>query len=211
VVIENTGNAWNEIDLSQGSSPYDWNARFRQADTAGDTYAEELMIGLNSGENATIAVRIDSGSSVEYGQVYSVVVNGDTRNGSETRSLTFNMTITSPAVVFSFENNHASIPRGSSGNITAVIENAGASELNFTFDASGDLPLYVEVILYRSDYSEPGASRQLNVSVPGGGNATFFAFISVGASATLGEKTIQVDVYYLGVWLTALYMTIDVT
>ena len=211
VAIENTGNAWNDIDLSQGSSPSGWSARFRPHAPGDASYTEDQLVGLNAEENTTVDVMILSAPASEYGLTYTVAIDGVTRNGSETRSMTFNITITSPGLSYTIVNNNLTIPRDSSDNVTITIANADPTSVYLTLDVSVDLPLYVEVVLFNSTIFEPGVSGHLDVSVPGGGSVTFGAQISVDGPATPGEKTVTIDVFYLEVLLTTLAITVQVT
>ncbi len=211
VVVENTGNSLNDITLTQGASPLEWKERFRMASLGEGIYVESLTLSLNSMENSTVNVLIVAPTAADFGQNYSIAMDAHTKNGSRSQTLSFNITISSPSITYTLGNDGLTIPRGSADNATLTVQNADPSMVNLTFDASSNLPLFVEVVLYSNTYSEPGASRSLNISVPADSNVTFGVYISVGSFASVGQQTVSVDVFYLDVLLDTVAINVLVT
>jgi hypothetical protein len=67
------------------------------------------------------------------------------------------------------------------------------------------------VILYAVSPSEPGASRELNMTIMASGSNGFGVNVSVRDVAALGEKTIPINVYYSGSFFETILVRVQVT
>jgi membrane-associated protease RseP (regulator of RpoE activity) len=211
LLIDNTGNTYNEIHLIRESSPTGWEALFKMHNQSDDYYSDPLILWLNSGETADIDLRIAASTSAEFAQTYNVTIKGVSMNSSVTRELAFNLTVTSPPLTFTVINDNLTIPRGTEGDVFIQVNNSATTDANLTFDASQNLPPLVDVILYAVSPSEPGASRELNMTIMASGSNGFGVNVSVRDVASLGEKSIPINVYYSGSFFKTILVRIQVT
>ncbi len=211
LLVDNTGNTYNEIHLIRESSPTAWETLFKMHNQSDDYYSDPLILWLNSGETADIDLRIAASTSAEFAQTYNVTVKGVSMNSSVTRELAFNLTVTSPPLTFTVINDNLTIPRGTEGDVFIQVNNSATTDANLTFDASQNLPPLVDVILYAVSPSEPGASRELNMTIMASGSNGFGVNVSVRDVAALGEKTIPINVYYSGSFFETILVRVQVT
>jgi hypothetical protein len=176
-----------------------------------DYYSDPLILWLNSGETVDIDLRIAASTSAEFAQTYNVTVKGVSMNSSVTRELAFNLTVTSPPLTFTVINDNLTIQRGTEGDVFIQVNNSATTDANLTFDASQNLPPLVDVILYAVSPSEPGASRELNMTIMASGSNGFGINVSVRDVAALGEKTIPINIYYSGSFFETILVRVQVT
>lgn len=209
--INNTGNTYNEIHLTREASPIEWEALFKLRDQSDAYYSNPFILWLNSSETADIDLRIAASTSAPFAQTYNVTVKGASMNSSVSHEIVFNLTVTSPPLTFTILNDNLSILRGSVGDIFIQVNNTAATDANLTFDASQNLPAWVDVILYAASPNETGASRLLSLTIMATGSNGFGVNISVRSGANPGENTIPINVYYSGSFFKTIQVRIQVT
>ena len=190
--VDNIGNTLNEIDISKDSSPAYWTVAFKRAGNNDSSYADTVSLRLNSSETRGIDVLVTAAPNATVGQNESVVIKGAARNASFEAPLNFNFTVNYPRINFSVGSSVA-IARGTEGNVTITVDNAGTSDANVSFGTEDNRPAFVDYLLYQS---YPVLVTQLNLTVPPHSSVTFYVNIIVGTSATPGDKMVYVDVTY---------------
>jgi uncharacterized membrane protein len=190
--VENTGNALNEIVITGSVNAADWGAMFKLGSQDGSHYAQDLLVTLNSSENATISVLMSAPSSAQYGQSYNVTIKGTTKNDTLERTLNFNLTVTYPVFTFWVSNPALTTSRGSSTYTSIFVNNTGETDANVTLDATAQ-PTYFDVFLISGELNTTGP---MNLTVPANGYVDVSVLISVSSFATPGERTIPILAYY---------------
>ncbi|MCX6657232.1 MAG: hypothetical protein NTY62_00860, partial [Euryarchaeota archaeon] len=206
VTVDNTGNALNEIDIADVTNVADWNAMFKLRSQDDSHYAEDMLLSLNSGENATMSVRVSAPPSAQYGQSYNVTIKGITRNDTVERTLTFNLTVTDPLLAFWVSNPALTISPGSSIYASILVNNTGEAETNVTLDATVQ-PTYFDVFLISGALNTTGP---MNLTVPAHGYVDVSVLILVSSSATPGARTLHISAYYSSTPLTPILITATV-
>ncbi|MBU0623956.1 MAG: site-2 protease family protein, partial [Candidatus Thermoplasmatota archaeon] len=136
VTVDNTGNTLNDIAIADATNTAEWNAVFKLRSQDDSHYAEDMLLELNSGENATISVRVSTPPSAQYGQSQNVTIKGITTNGTVQRTLSFNLTVTNPLFTFWVSNSTLTASPGSSIYTSILVNNTGETEANITLDAT---------------------------------------------------------------------------
>ncbi len=196
ILVDNVGNAWNKIDLVTESSPFGWTASFKNHSLNDSYYASSHSLQLNASETSLVDLAITSHSEALSGQNYTVIIKGSSRNSTEVRHLYYNLTATSPTFSFWVEDEGLVIPRDTEANVTVNVNNTNPSEANLTFDASVELPPFVDVVLFTTSPSDPGVTRYITILVPGESSRSFNVNISVRGLAATGPAVIPIYVYY---------------
>lgn len=212
LLVDNVGNALNEIDLSKASSPFGWTAYFKNRSMNDTGYAVDYSLRLNAGETAQLDVLITSYAEAQFGESYTVIIKGKSKNSTEEKFVLYNLTVTSPTFSYWVQDEGLTIPRDSQANVPIQVNNTNPVEANLTFVADGNtVPPSMYVLLFTTDITDPNVTRHVSVVVPGDGNSTFSINIFVGSLASTGEKTIPIEVYYNESLLTTITVTFQVT
>lgn len=206
VTVNNTGNALNEIAIADTTSVADWNAVFKLKSADASHYAEDMVLSLNSGENATLSVLVAAPPSAQYGQDQTVTIKGVTRNGSVERTLTFNLTVTNPLFEFWVSDSTVAAAPGSSVYTSILVNNTGGTEANVTLDATVQ-PTYFDVFLISGALNTTGP---VNLTVPANGSVNVSVLILVSPSATQGASTLHIYAYYSSTPLAPILITATV-
>jgi hypothetical protein len=204
--VENTGNALNEIVITGSVNAVDWGAMFKLGSQDGSHYAQDLLVTLNSSENATISVLMSAPPSAQYGQSYNVTIKGTTKNDTIERTLSFNLTVTYPVFTFWVSNPVLTTSRGSSTYTSILVNNTGETDANITLDATAQ-PTYFDVFLISGTVNTTGP---LNLTVPANGYVDVSVLILVSPSAPPGETIIPILAYYSSAQLPRLNITATV-
>ena len=204
--VENTGNALNEIVVTGSVNAADWGARFKLGSQDDSHYAQDLLVTLNSSENATISVLMSAPPSAQYGQSYNVTIKGTTKNDTIERTLSFNLTVTNPVFTFWVSNPVLTTSRGSSTYTSILVNNTGETDANITLDATTQ-PTYFDVFLI---YGEVNTTGPMNLTVSANGYADVSVLILVSPSASPGETIIPILAYYSSAQLPRLNITATV-
>ena len=208
VLVNNTGNAFNEIEFSIDYAPYGWSVAFKEHHQNDSAFAPKYLVGLNSSQNTTIDVSVQSPGLSSFGVNSSIAVKGVSQNSTSTvRVVTYNLTMANPAFTFWIVNDGPSIAPGTWGNVTVQVNNTGPVDSNITLNATIGQPLFIDALLVMNGQNSTGP---LNLTVPGNGNATFYVAIYVSPVATAGTSTVFVDSMYHGVELERLGILIIV-
>jgi hypothetical protein len=209
VLVNNTGNAFNDIEFTVDSPPVGWSAEFKEHHLNESAFAPKYLVSLNSSQNVTIDVNVKSSSASSFGTNSTIAIRGTSQNSTSTvHIVTYNLTIVSPAFTFWIVNDGLTIAPGTWGNVTVQVNNTGPVASNVTLNATGRQPLFVDALLVIDGQNSTGP---LNVTVPGQGNATFYVEIYVSPMAAAGMKTVFVDSLYHGVELQTLGIRINVS
>jgi Zn-dependent protease len=203
VTVDNTGNALNEIAIADATNAADWNAMFKLRSQDDSHYAEDMLLSLNSGENATMSVRVSTPPSAQYGQSQNVTIKGITRNGTVERTLSFNVTVTNPLFTFWVSNSTVTTSPGSSIYTSILVNNTGESEANVTLDATAQ-PTYFDVFLISGAVNTTGP---MNLTVPANSSVEVGVLILVSYSATPGVRTLPILAYYSSTQLPQMNIT----
>jgi Zn-dependent protease len=195
VTVDNTGNALNEITITSATNAADWSARFKLTSQDDTHYAQEILLSLNSSENATMSVFMSAPPSAQYGQSYNVTIKGTTKNDTIERTLSFNLTVTNPLFTFWVSNPTLTTGPGSSIYTSILVNNTGETEANITLNATSQ-PTYFDVFLISGALNTTGP---MNLTVPANGSVDVSVLILVSASATAGERTLPILAYYSSV------------
>ena len=206
VTVDNIGNALNEIAITSTVSAADWGVRFKLRSQDDLLYAQDMLLRLNAGENETMSVQMSAPSSAQYGQSYNVTVKGTTRNDSVERTLTFNLTITSPLFDFWVSNANLTASPGGSIYTSIWVNNTGETEANVTLDATVQ-PTYFDVFLISGALNTTGP---MNLTVPALGYVEVSVLIIVSSSATPGARTLPILSYYSSTQLPPIDITATV-
>ena len=213
VVVNNTGNALNLITVNGESMPSGWELALKRSDENESTYADSVEVQLNSGENASLDIRIKSDVAAAVGTNYSVSVQGTSEGRDIQRAVVFNFTIERPAFSISLNESNFTALHGVSGNLTAELEivNEGSANSSFNISVTRNIPQFFDGIVYQTSPTDPGAHGNLSISVQAGGNATVGIYIYFWSSAQAGVYTIYVDIYYLDTIISTLPITVTLT
>lgn len=208
VLVNNTGNAFNDLEFTVDSAPLGWSVAFKEIHQNDSAYASKYAVSLNSSQNVSIDVSIQSSIAASFGTNSTVVVRGTSKNSTSTvRTVPYNLTIISPTFNFWIVNNNVTITPGTWGNVTVQVNNTGPVRSNVTLNATVGQPLFVDAVLLVNGQNSTGP---LNLSVPGLGNATFLVEIYVTPMASAGLKTVFVESLYHGVALQTIGIRINV-
>ena len=209
VLVNNTGNAFNDIEFTVDSPPVGWSAEFKEHHLNESAFASKYLVSLNSSQNVTIDVNVKSLSASSFGTNSTIAIRGTSQNNTSTvHIVTYNLTIVSPAFTFWIVNDGLTIAPGTWGNVTVQVNNTGPVASNVTLNATGRQPLFVDALLVTDGQNSTGP---LNLTVPGQGNSTFYVEVYVSPTATAGLKTIFVESLYHGVELQTLGIRINVS
>jgi membrane-associated protease RseP (regulator of RpoE activity) len=209
VLVNNTGNALNDIEFTVDSAPFGWSVAFKEHHLNDSALASKYMVSLNSSQNATIDVNVQSSSASSFGTNSTVAIKGISQNDTSTvHRVNYSLTMISPAFTFWVVNDGLAIAPGTWGNVTVQVNNTGAVESSVTLNASGAQPLFIDALLVIDGQNSTGP---LNLTVPGQGNATFNIEIYVSPTATPGLKTVFVESLYHGVELQTFGIRINVS
>jgi Zn-dependent protease len=203
VTVDNTGNALNEIAIADATNTADWNAMFKLRSQDDSHYAEDMLLSLNSGENATMSVRVSTPPSAQYGQSQNVTIKGITRNGTVERTLSFNVTVTNPLFTFWVSDPTVTTSPGGSIYTSILVNNTGESEANVTLDATAQ-PTYFDVFLISGAVNTTGP---MNLTVPANSSVEVGVLILVSYSATPGVRTLPILAYYSSTQLPQMNIT----
>lgn len=204
--VENTGNALNEIVITGSVNAADWGARFKLESQDYSLYAQDLLVTLNSSENATISVLMSAPPSAQYGQSYNVTIKGTTKNDTLEQTLTFNLTVTNPVFTFWVSNPVLTTSPGSSTYTSILVNNTGETDANITLDATAQ-PTYFDVFLISGSLNTTGP---MNLTVPANGYVDVSVLVLVSSSATPRESTLPILAYYSSAELPRLNITATV-
>lgn len=207
VTVNNTGNTLNVIEMKDASLLVGWNIRFKLIAQDDSYFNETLLLRLNSSETATMSVLVVTPVSVQYGQSYNVTIKGSAKDSTVERTLTFNVTVTSPVFAFWVSTPPSAVTPGNWTHATIRINNTGETEANITFNATSGQPVYVDVFLTSGSFNTTGP---LNISVPALGSAEIGVEISISLFATPGDRTIPIQAYYSGTPLAPITITVSV-
>ncbi len=206
VTVDNTGNALNEIAIADVTNVADWNAMFKLRSQDDSHYAEDMLLSLNSGEIATMSVRVSTPPSAQYGQSQNVTIKGITRNDTVERTLSFNLTVTNPVFAFWVSTPTLTTSPGSSVYTSILVNNTGETEANITLDATVQ-PTYLDVVLISGALNTTGPT---NLTVPANGYVEVSVLILVSSSATPGARTLHISAYYSATPLPPILITATV-
>jgi len=206
VTVENTGNALNEIVITSTVNAADWGARFKLRSQDDSHYAQDMLLNLNSSENATMSVLMSAPPSAQYGESYNVTIKGTTKNDTIERTLSFNLTVTNPLFTFWVSIPTLTASPGSSVYTNIVVNNTGETETNVTLDATVQ-PTYFDVFLISGALNTTGP---MNLTVPANSSVYVGVLILVSSSATPGTRTIQISAYYSTAVLPPILITATV-
>jgi membrane-associated protease RseP (regulator of RpoE activity) len=210
VLVNNTGNAFNDIEFSVDTAPYGWSVEFKEYHQNDSAFAPKYMVGLNSSQNTTINVHVQSPSASAFGINTTISIKGISQNSTSTvRIVTYNLTTLSPGFDFWIVNDGLTIAPDTWGNVTVQVNNTGPAETNFTLNLNGTQP-YVTPWLVVGGQNSTGP---LNITVPGQSNSTFYVrvYVSPSPPATAGTKTVLIDALYHGAKLQTLAVSINVS
>jgi len=209
VLVNNTGNAFNDIEFSADPNAFGWSVSFKEHHQNHSAFASKYLAGLNSSQNVTIDVNVQSSSASSFGTNSTVTIKGISQNSTSTvHIVTYNLTIVGPSFAFWIVNDNLTIAPGTWGNVTVQVNNTGPVESNVTLNATGRQPLFVDALLVTGGQNSTGP---LNVTVPRQGNATFYVEIYVSPMAAAGMQTVLVESLYRGVELQTLAISINVS
>jgi uncharacterized membrane protein len=206
VTVDNTGNALNEIDFTTTTNAADWSAMFKLRSQDVSHYAPDILLSLNSSENATMSVLMSAPPSAQYGQSYNVTIKGTARNDTVVRTLSFNLTVTNPLFTFWVSTPSLTTSPGSSTYTSILVNNTGETEANVTLDATVQ-PTYFDVFLISGALNTTGP---MNLTVPSHGFVDVSVLILVSSSATPGERTLPISAYYSSTPLPPINITATV-
>jgi Zn-dependent protease len=206
VTVDNTGNALNEIAIADTTNVADWNAMFKLRSQDDSHYAEDMLLTLNSGENATMSVLVSTPPSAQYGQSYNITIKGAARNATFERTLSFNLTVTSPLFTFWVSTPTLTASPGSSIYASILVNNTGETEANVTLDATVQ-PTYFDVFLISGALNTTGP---MNLTVPAHGYVDVSVLILVSSSASPGERMLPISAYYSATPLPPILITATV-
>jgi Zn-dependent protease len=192
VTVDNTGNALNEIDFTTTTNAASWSAMFKLRSQDYSAYAQDMLLTLNSGENATMSVLMSAPPSAQYGQSYNVTIKGTARNDTVERTLSFNLTVTNPVFTFWVSNPTLTMSPGGSIYTSIFVNNTGETDANVTLNAT-DQPTYFDMFLISGALNTTGP---MNLTVPANGYVEVSVLILVSSSATPGESTLPIFAYY---------------
>jgi len=207
LLINNTGNTYNEIHLIRQSAPTEWEALFKLHNQSDDYYSDPYILWLNSSETADIDLRIAAPTSAEFAQTYNVTVKGVSMNSSVTREIVFNLTVSSPTFTFFVNPSSSTVTPGNSTYTNILFNNTGTSDLNLTIAPFPNLPPFVDVLLFSG-----GLNNTDPVSIALAPQSTWpvGVWIIVSEFCPIGEKVLGIDVFSQGSILTTIHITIDV-
>jgi membrane-associated protease RseP (regulator of RpoE activity) len=209
VLVNNTGNAFNNIEFTVEPTPPGWSVAFKEHHLNDSAFASKYLVSLNSSQNVTIDVNVQSSSASSFGANSTVAIRGTSQNSTSTvHIVTYNLTIVSPAFTFWIVNDGPTIAPDTWGNVTVQVNNTGPVASNVTLNATGGQPLFVDALLVMNGQNSTGP---LNITVPGQGNATFYVEVYVSPMAGAGMKDVFVDILYHGVELQTLGIRINVS
>jgi len=206
VTVENTGNALNEIVITSTANAADWGAMFKLRSEDDSHYAHDMLLSLNSSENATMSVLMSAPSSAQYGQSYNVTIKGTTRNDTVERTLSFNLTVTTPVFTFWVSNPTLTMSPGGSIYTSIFVNNTGETDANVTLNAT-DQPTYFDVFLISGALNTTGP---MNLTVPSHSYVEVSVLILVSSSATPGDRTLPISAYYSSTQLPQIDITATV-
>jgi Zn-dependent protease len=207
VTVENTGNALNEIDITGAANAADWGAKFKLRSQDDTHYAQDLLLSLNSSENATMSVLMSAPASAQYGLSYNITIKGTTRNDTIERTVSFNLTVTNPLFTFWVSNPTLTASPGGSIYTSVLVNNTGETEANVTLNATDNQPTYFDVFLISGAVNTTGP---MDLTVPAHGSVDVSVLILISSSATPGERTLPIFAYYSSAQLPPINITATV-
>lgn len=194
VLVNNTGNTHNEIELQKDTSPLDWIVEFRETAKINQSYSQDFVAVLNAGDTVTLDMRITSSIDANIGGNGSVVVLATPKNDTSIeRRLTLNLSVVSPALTYWVVGGTVTIARGTYSSVSVMLNSSEETDNNVTLMTNQTRPAFVDCVLYT--ISPLGAEAQeINVAVPAHGNVTFGVNVTVGASAAVGDVAVYIDI-----------------
>ena len=206
-VVNNVGNAWNEIELTKSALPLaDWNASFKRHDQL--VYEESLTVGLNAGETSMVDLQIITGSSMQVGQYYSLAVSGVALNSSKVvRELAYNISVASPTFTYFVQPPSAPVTPGNSTYANILFNNTGTTDLELTVEPSAGLPPFVDVLLYSGGLNN---TNPVNITIASQNSWPIGVWIIVSEFCLPGEKVVGVEVSKEGTLLATIPITVVV-
>ena len=194
VLVNNTGNTHNEIELQKDTSPLDWIVEFRETAKINQSYSQDFVAVLNAGDTVTLDMRITSSTDANIGGNGSVVVLATPKNDTSIeRRLTLNLSVVSPALTYWVVGGTVTIARGTYSSVSVMLNSSEETDNNVTLMTNQTRPAFVDCVLYT--ISPLGAEAQeINVVVPAHGNVTFGVNVTVGASAAVGDVAVYIDI-----------------
>ncbi len=210
VTVNNTGTAYNAVNLSVESAPFGWSVAFKEPSQNDVAYASSLSLKLNTSQNHTVDVNVQSSlGAASFGSNYTVTIKGVSINETSiVHTISYNLTMISPTFDFWVVNNNQTIAPGSWGNVTVQVNNTAPAASNVTLNASGLQPVFVDALLIVDGMNSTGP---LNLTVPGNGSATFHVEIYVSSYAAAGPNTVYVNGQYQGAEIAKIAIQINVS
>jgi len=212
LIVENVGNTYNEIILQAEAAPTGWILEFKGPTQNDENYTQQKYVVLNSGETATVDVRVKAATSASIGNNESVVIlaRAPANDTSIERRLTLNLTVINPAFTYLVVDGQVTISRGAQGSVSVMVNSSEEADNVLTLSTNDTRPMFMDYLLYT--VSPAGApSPEINLTVPAHGDATFGVNITVGSSAATGDIVLYVDVVMNGADIGQIPISVRVT
>lgn len=208
--IQNHGNVKQNITVSAVDVPPEWTVEFRMPDK-NESFYETIEYRFDLDENVTYDMRVICGSSppgnisLNAVATYEPTDEGD----SITQSLTYSFIVTYPTIVFWAVDSTLTVSPGSEITASIVVNNTADTEVGIVLEAI-EVPSMIGVTLYQDEMDE-NSSLVLELTIPPEDSVTATVLIFVAASATPGDRLIQIVGTYFDVQLDDIEILVTVT
>jgi len=205
LMVNNTGNTRSQIEFSMVSGPPNWYTQFKGFDQGDTNYSQTYSVELRVNHNATIDVLVHSATTTTAPNA-TVEVKAAAVNSSFEQTVRFSFNISAPALTYDITDDNLSIPKGTFGNVTVTVNNAGPALGNVTFVATSDYS-DIHVVLFETWHNE---SSSLSLNISAGGHAVFKVNVFVMSFASPGKYTVPIEVRYADAVIGTFEITIQV-
>lgn len=193
LVIDNIGNSMNAIVVNDDDSPAGWSVSFRLTDAHEVPFQDEARVLLNSSENATVDVSITSSPGSELGSHYNLTIQGMTLNGTEKRSVVYDMAVSSSVFSYAVTAGFEAATADDWTRCTIMVNNDGATDAVIKIVPSDIRVQSIDVFVLADGQNSSGA---VYLTVPAEGSASFSVDVYINSIAEPGERVVLIEVYY---------------
>jgi Zn-dependent protease len=211
VVVDNTGNTYNEIDLQMGSSPAGWTVEFKNASQSEAQYTALLTVVENASETARVDVRVTASEAASIGNNVTVELLGTPKDDpSIERTLVLNLSVVAPSFTYWVVDGQVTVARGSQTSVTVMLNSTEDADNDITLATDQNRPMSVDFFLYTITPAGDNES-EINVTLPANGSVSFGVNIVVGTTATAGNAAIYVDMTMNGAPVGRIPISLTIT
>ena len=204
LIVNNTGNTRSHIEFTMASGPPNWSTQFKRSDQNDSNYSQTYTADVRVNRDVIIDVLIHSATTTTLANT-TVDVKAIAVNSTIEHTQSFSFNITAPALSYTIQNDNLSIPKGTYGNITVVVNNDGPALNDVTLSASSSTD--VHVTLFETWHN---ASSYLVANISAGGHIVFQVNIYVLSFASTGPHSIPIEVRYADTVILTFAATVQV-